>query len=205
MSEGNNTNTHVNAAPDLWPACLDVLAQEIPEQQFNTWIRPLLASVSNDASKATIQVANRFKMDWVRTQYMHRIGEILSKLADHPVAVELVLTVRETPAKSGLKAPTVSDDLLSELPDVTLVASPSSLGGPKTRLNQALTFSTLVEGTANRMARAAAMHVAGSLGQLYNPLFIYGGVGLGKTHLMHAIGNILLSERPKAKVLYNVA
>jgi chromosomal replication initiator protein len=79
------------------------------------------------------------------------------------------------------------------------VASPSA---PKTRLNPALTFSTLVEGSANRMARAAAMHVAGSLGQLYNPLFIYGGVGLGKTHLVHAIGNHLLADRPQAKVLY---
>jgi chromosomal replication initiator protein len=74
--------------------------------------------------------------------------------------------------------------------------------GPRTRLNPALTFTTLVEGSANRMARAAAMHVAGSLGQLYNPLFIYGGVGLGKTHLVHAIGNHLLADRPQAKVLY---
>ncbi|MDP1564780.1 MAG: chromosomal replication initiator protein DnaA, partial [Polaromonas sp.] len=79
------------------------------------------------------------------------------------------------------------------------VAAPS---GPKTRLNPALAFSTLVEGSANRMARAAAMHVAGSLGQLYNPLFIYGGVGLGKTHLMHAIGNKLMVDNPAAKVLY---
>ena len=68
--------------------------------------------------------------------------------------------------------------------------------GNKPRLNTALTFDTLVEGTANRMARAAAMHVASSLGQLYNPLFIYGGVGLGKTHLMHAIGNQLLADKP---------
>ena len=74
--------------------------------------------------------------------------------------------------------------------------------GSKNRLNTARTFATLVEGTANRMARAAAMHVAGSPGQLYNPLFIYGGVGLGKTHLMHAVGNKLLAERPNAKVLY---
>ena len=81
------------------------------------------------------------------------------------------------------------------------VEAPSP-SGPKTRLNLALTFANLVEGSANRMARAAAMHVAGSLGQLYNPLFIYGGVGLGKTHLMHAIGNHLLADRPQAKVLY---
>ena len=72
----------------------------------------------------------------------------------------------------------------------------------KNRLNTALTFDTLVEGTANRMARAAAMHVATMPGHLYNPLFIYGGVGLGKTHLMHAVGNQLLADQPDAKVLY---
>ena len=201
MSEGTPPISQHDAAPDLWQACLDVLAQDIPEQQFNTWIRPLVAEVSDDASKVTIQVANRFKMDWVRTQYVNRIADTLSQLADHPVAVELALANRENTAKSTPKPAAVTDDLLAELPDVALVAA-ANTGGPKSRLNPALTFSTLVEGTANRMARAAAMHVAGSLGQLYNPLFIYGGVGLGKTHLMHAIGNHLLADRPKAKVLY---
>jgi chromosomal replication initiator protein len=201
MSEGNTPIPQSDAAPDLWQACLDVLAQDIPEQQFNTWIRPLVALVSDDAAQVTIQVANRFKMDWVRTQYAHRISETLSNLADHPVIVELALANREGVAKSTPRSPIVTDDLLSELPDVAPVALTGG-GGPKSRLNPALTFSTLIEGTANRMARAAAMHVAGSLGQLYNPLFIYGGVGLGKTHLMHAIGNHLLADRPKAKVLY---
>ena len=201
MSEGNTPTPQSDAAPDLWQACLDVLAQDIPEQQFNTWIRPLMAQVSDDASQVTILVANRFKMDWVRTQYVNRISETLSNLADHPVSVELALANREGAAKSTPRTPVVNDNLLSELPDVALVPAANS-GGPKSRLNPALTFSALVEGTANRMARAAAMHVAGSLGQLYNPLFIYGGVGLGKTHLMHAIGNHLLADRPKAKVLY---
>jgi len=201
MSEGNTPTPQSDAAPDLWQACLDVLAQDIPEQQFNTWIRPLMAQVYDDASQVTILVANRFKMDWVRTQYVNRISETLSNLADHPVSVELALANREGTAKSTPRIPVVNDDLLSELPDMALVAAANS-GGPKSRLNPALTFSALIEGTANRMARAAAMHVAGSLGQLYNPLFIYGGVGLGKTHLMHAIGNHLLADRPKAKVLY---
>jgi chromosomal replication initiator protein len=160
-----------------------------------------VAQVSDDASQVTILVANRFKMDWVRTQYVNRISETLSNLADHHVSVELALANRESAAKSTPRTPVVNDDLLSELPDMALVAAANS-GGPKSRLNPALTFSALIEGTANRMARAAAMHVAGSLGQLYNPLFIYGGVGLGKTHLMHAIGNHLLADRPKAKVLY---
>src|SRR5690606_7134970 len=82
------------------------------------------------------------------------------------------------------------------------VGEDGAQGGFRTRLNPALTFETLVEGTANRMARSAAMHVAGSPGHLYNPLFIYGGVGLGKTHLVHAVGNRLLQDRADAKVLY---
>lgn len=201
MSEGSTPNHQSDAAADLWQACLDVLAQDIPEQQFNTWIRPLVAQVSADAQKVTILVANRFKMDWIRTQYINRITETLGGLADQDVTVELSLANREGAAKSTPSTAVVHDDLLSELPDVAPVALTGS-GGLKSRLNPALTFSTLIEGTANRMARAAAMHVAGSLGQLYNPLFIYGGVGLGKTHLMHAIGNHLLGDRPKAKVLY---
>jgi chromosomal replication initiator protein len=201
MREGIPPTSDDDARHDLWPACLDVLAQEIPEHQFNTWIRPLVAQVSDDGTKVTVTVANRFKMDWVRSQYSHRISETLSQLADHPVVLELALANRESTVKSTPTPQAATDDMLGELSDgPPLVASNS--GGSKSRLNPALTFSTLVEGTANRMARAAAMHVAGSLGQLYNPLFIYGGVGLGKTHLMHAIGNHLLADRPKSKVLY---
>jgi len=97
--------------------------------------------------------------------------------------------------------PPPADPVLSEAANL-LVADVSQAAGHRSRVNPALTFDTLIEGSANRMARAAAMHVAGQVGQLYNPLFIYGGVGLGKTHLMHAIGNQLLADRAEAKVLY---
>ena len=186
----------------LWSTCVDRLAQEIPEQQFNTWIRPLAATVAEDGSKVTLQMANRFKMDWIRAQYAARISATLESLMGRPVALELVLAPREAPVRTHPPIRTVQDQVLSELPDVAAPSEPAAANIPRSRLNPALTFATLVEGSANRMARAAAMHVAGSLGQLYNPLFIYGGVGLGKTHLVHAIGNQLLADRPNAKVLY---
>jgi len=203
MTEGQHSadsaRSGLDAGQSLWQACIDQLAQELPEQQFNTWIKPLVADISDDLSKCTVYVANRFKLDWIRAQYSGRISSLLERMYGQPIALELSLTHREPVARSTFipasAEPDVSPEPISgteELPG----------GGLKTRLNTALTFDTLVEGTANRMARAAAMHVASMPGQLYNPLFIYGGVGLGKTHLVHAVGNKLLQDRPGAKVLY---
>ncbi len=183
----------------LWQSCIEQLAQELPEQQFNTWIKPLSAQVTDNLSKVTIFVANRFKLDWVRTQYSSRISNMLEKFSGQPVALELALAPKETPVRPVLAIQS-SDVLPPEDPPGSSL-DPGA-GNLKSRLNTALTFDTLIEGSANRMARAAAMHVAGMPGHLYNPLFIYGGVGLGKTHLMHAVGNRLLAERPNAKVLY---
>ncbi|HMN92812.1 MAG TPA: chromosomal replication initiator protein DnaA [Hydrogenophaga sp.] len=201
MIEGNTPVSPALGAQALWLACVEQLAQEIPEQQFNTWIRPLAATVAEDLSRVTLQVANRFKLDWIRAQYAARISALLESLHGAPVTLELALTPREAPVRSTPTPRSVQEEVLEEMPDVA-PAEPPPAQGPKTRLNPALTFATLVEGSANRMARAAAMHVAGSLGQLYNPLFIYGGVGLGKTHLVHAIGNQLLADKPQAKILY---
>ena len=183
----------------LWIACIDQLAQELPEQQFNTWIKPLVANVAEDLSKVIIFVGNRFKLDWIRAQYAHRIAGLLQQIHGRPIQVELAITPREAPVRSR---PVSFSQELESLPESFVGLEEGVPSGPRTRLNTALTFDALVEGTANRMARAAAMHVATMPGQLYNPLFIYGGVGLGKTHLMHAVGNKLLSERPDAKVLY---
>ena len=191
---------------DLWPACVDYLAQRIPDQQFNTWIRPLGAAVSTDPLQVTLQVANRFKLDWIRSQYVQKISAVLSQLAGQDVVVELALTPRVATKISSNLSQSFSQsragtDVLAEALDVPTVRMPTD-DAHKNRLNPALTFDTLIEGSANRMARAAAMHVASQLGQLYNPLFIYGGVGLGKTHLMHAIGNHLIGDQANAKVLY---
>ena len=202
MTEGTPDDLTPNAAADLWQTCVDRLAQDMPEQQFNTWIRPLVATVSPEGAKVVLQVANRFKMDWIRVQYAARISALLEAVRGAPVLLELVLAPRETPSRPTPAPHTPLEQMLSEISDTTHPESTTAPSAPKNRLNPALTFATLVEGSANRMARAAAMHVASSLGQLYNPLFIYGGVGLGKTHLVHAIGNQLLADKPQAKVLY---
>jgi chromosomal replication initiator protein len=187
------------AGQSLWQTCVDQLAQELPEQQFNTWIKPLSAQTTDDLSKVTIFVANRFKMDWIRAQYSNRISSLLESLSGQAIRVELALAPRELVARTQAVQRSADATPAEEATDVVEDRTPASL---KNRLNSALTFASLVEGTANRMARAAAMHVAGMPGHLYNPLFIYGGVGLGKTHLMHAVGNSLLADRPNAKVLY---
>ena len=198
MHEETRPDQPLDASHSLWQACLEELSRELPEQQFNTWIRPLSVQWGEDLSTLTLFVANRFKMDWLRAQYLGRLAQTLERLQGQAVQIELALTPRETPAKSTPSTPT------PERQAVVGNATPEASATPgfRSRLNPVLTFDALVEGTANRMARAAAMHVSGSPGQLYNPLFIYGGVGLGKTHLMHAIGNKLLADRPDAKVLY---
>ena len=183
----------------MWQACVDQLAQELPEQQFNTWIKPLTASLSDDFSRIHIEVANRFKLDWIRAQYAGRLAALLQQIYGQAIQIDFLLAPKEAPSRP------VATRILSEPEDLSPVMGSSAdtgLQGFKNRINTSLCFDSLVEGTANRMARAAAMHVANVPGQLYNPLFIYGGVGLGKTHLMHAVGNQLLVNRPEAKVLY---
>ncbi len=183
----------------LWQQCVDRIAQDLPEQQFNTWIKPLQADLSEDGQKLVIWVANRFKLDWIRAQYSARFSQLLQEINGQPVSIEYVLTTKEIPVKTVVSRMSVD----SEMGQQVLVGhdepEPQVF---RSRLNTSLTFDSLVEGSANRMARAAAMHVASMPGQLYNPLFIYGGVGLGKTHLMHAIGNQLIAEKVGAKVLY---
>ena len=194
----------------LWQACLDVLAQEVPAQQLATWIRPL--QLRPALQGLVLEVANRFKLDWIRAQYLQRLIEVAEQLAGEPVPVELVIAAR-TPAASrshaqlsatqpGVISPRkdATEPVVRPIP-VPAVADTRS----NARLDPRRTFATLVEGSANRMARAAAMHVANAPGQLYNPLFIYGGVGLGKTHLLQAVGHQLIDNHPGARVLYTHA
>lgn len=203
MTEGQFDSTSgaasLGAGQGLWQACVDQLAQELPEQQFNTWIKPLSAQVADDLSKVTVFVANRFKLDWIRAQYSSRMASMLEKLYGQAIVIELALAPREIVSRSNIGQFSHSSSTAEELVEA---GEDKVLNGPKNRLNTSLTFDTLVEGTANRMARAAAMHVSTMPGHLYNPLFIYGGVGLGKTHLMHAVGNRLLADKPGSRVLY---
>jgi chromosomal replication initiator protein len=184
---------------DLWQRGCEQLAAELPEQQFNTWIRPLPpadVAVNGDGAVVSLRVPNRFKLDWIRSQYASRIEDVLTRLAGQPVSLQLHL------------APTAPKALINGTPQpatgpARADAAPRAHAPlPLHRLNPALTFDSLVAGRANQMARTAALHVAGQPGHMYNPLFIYGGVGLGKTHLVHAVGNALLKDRPDARVLY---
>ena len=205
---------------DLWQRGCERLAAELPEQQFNTWIRPLAASVSDatgpEGSPQTVQVRvpNRFKLDWIRAQYAGRLEAVLTELAGGPVRLELSVVPSKVeasamPLRRGqpVAAAVVAVEALGQ---TRAPNDGNGLGRPRAgapaasahRLNSALTFDTLVGGRANQMARTAALHVAGAPGAMYNPLFIYGGVGLGKTHLVHAVGNALLQDRPDARVLY---
>ncbi len=210
---------------DLWQRGCERLAAELPEQQFNTWIRPLPAAAVSETLQgavASLLVPNRFKLDWIRNQYGGRIESVLSELAGKPVRLEISLAPRDQadrsntvvlapPTPAGLSARVIGTPASQTL---SSAASLKSTNGPDStahsaapaqsrhRLNLSLTFANLVPGRANQMARTAALHVAGAPGQMYNPLFIYGGVGLGKTHLMNAVGNALLADRPDARVLY---
>ena len=208
----------------LWQACLDVMAQEVPAQQFATWLQPLQLQPRPAAEGLALAVGNRFKLDWIRAQYLQRLIEVAEQLAGQPTPIELVIAPR-TPATAQRPNPRPNsaprgnihhDGRSHDAPAVATQPASDADASPApaplrpaatearnpTRLDPRRTFSTLVEGSANRMARAAAMHVANAPGQLYNPLFIYGGVGLGKTHLVHAVGNRLLQDKPDAKILY---
>nr|WP_316642110.1 chromosomal replication initiator protein DnaA [uncultured Roseateles sp.] len=210
---------------DLWQRGCERLATELPEQQFNTWIRPLppaeVSDAGGDGAVVSLRVPNRFKLDWIRSQYAGRIEAILTELAGKPVRLELALAPRDTLAhtpsagSSGsaiilpgqpVQAGQVLNNGLRPMAASSQVSAPAPSMAPQPvsrhRLNTALTFDTLVPGRANQMARTAALHVAGAPGVMYNPLFIYGGVGLGKTHLIHAVGNALLRDKPDARVLY---
>jgi len=199
---------------DLWQRCCERLAAELPEQQYATWIRPLppgLLAQGEAGPVLSVRVPNRFKLDWIRNQYGGRIESVLSELAGKPVRLDIMLAPREMPApaaprpghpapqhvSAALRAPAAGTETP---PRAAAPAQPSPAS--RSRLNPQLTFDTLVPGRANQMARTAALHVAGAPGQMYNPLFIYGGVGLGKTHLIHAVGNALLADKPDARILY---
>ena len=195
---------------DLWQRGCERLASELPDQQFNTWIRPLPeadVSEEGEATVVTVRVPNRFKLDWIRNQYAGRIEAVLTEIAGKPVRLDIALALREPQDRlaNGSAAPSVVPPAVHHGAwhgaPAPAPAQAQQLPS-RSRLNATLTFDSLVPGRANQMARTAALHVAGAPGQMYNPLFIYGGVGLGKTHLVHAVGNALLADRPDARILY---
>ena len=178
----------MSAESTLWNQCIRVLQAELPEQQFNTWIRPLQAV--DDGPVLRLLAPNRFVIDWVQDHYMERILELVD---DSDPSAEVVVEVGSRDARVSASAGEPAK------PIATKVAQKSPMAS---RLNPQFTFESFVEGKSNQLARAAATQVGENPGKSYNPLFIYGGVGLGKTHLMHAVGNAILKNKPEARVSY---
>lgn len=192
-----------------WQQCSSYLREEIPLQQFNTWIRPLKAEQAGDSLQ--LIAPNRFVKDWVRDKYFERIRELVRQISGGRIA-DIVL---ETPRHDALQRAPLGRELVVRQPARRVHTEADGLperpvrrvqveGGLKHQnfLIDSYTFQNFVEGKSNQLARAAAQQVAENPGGSYNPLFIYGGVGLGKTHLMHAVGNALLASNPMAKVVY---
>jgi chromosomal replication initiator protein len=174
--------------PQVWKSCLSRLEQELSSQQFNTWIRPLQAV--NEKGVLRLLAPNRFVMEWVRDRFVARIGELATQYnASEDLRVSVEVGGQETPSLASMPVVRKSAGANATLPVVG-------------RLNPEFTFDTHVEGNSNQLARAAARQVGENAGRAYNPLFIYGGVGLGKTHLMQAAGNLMLQHSPQANVAY---
>jgi chromosomal replication initiator protein len=181
----------------LWNRCLRVLESELPEQQFNTWIRPLQAIQRDGELK--LLAPNRYVIEWLGQNCLPRIKELIRAFAEEPVP-EVVLDVG---TRTGSAAPVVvvngTHPVSGGVPAKGRRPGPSVLGAP---INSGFTFDSFVEGKSNQLAKAAAIQVAGNPGRAYNPLFIYGGVGLGKTHLMHAVANKLRERNSEARLAY---
>ncbi|HEX6414257.1 MAG TPA: chromosomal replication initiator protein DnaA [Burkholderiales bacterium] len=178
---------------NLWDACLRRLEQEIPAQQFNTWIRPLAPEAGDASDTLVLTAPNRFILELVRERFAARIERLAAETSGRQLGLRLVLARVAEVAPVRAQAPT----------------PPRGVDAPtvqeRARLNPAFTFDSFVTGKANQLARAAALQVAENPGVSYNPLFVYGGVGLGKTHLVQAIGNQLADQKPQARIRYTHA
>jgi len=237
---------------ELWQQCVELLREELPAQQFNTWIRPLQVEAEGDELR--VYAPNRFVLDWVNEKYLGRVLELLDEhgnglapslslligskrssapraAPNAPLAAAQVSQAQANAAPASVPAPaptpaptkrsTQKTEEISEEPSrdsFDPMAGAASQQAPvraeqrtvqvegalkhTSYLNRTFTFENFVEGKSNQLARAAAWQVADNPKHGYNPLFLYGGVGLGKTHLMHAVGNHLLKKNPNAKVVY---
>ena len=197
----------------LWQDCSRVLERELTPQQFSAWIKPLRA-LDYDASSGRLRIGapNRFKLDAIRAQFAARIQAAATGVMQRPVDVVFEVENGSAEAPPPEAAPAGSPGTAAAAvhtggAEPTQRAGYGPAGGvsetfERARLNAALTFDSFVTGKANQLARAAAMQVAENPGGSYNPLFLYGGVGLGKTHLVHAVGNAILTRKPDARVRY---
>jgi chromosomal replication initiator protein len=171
----------------IWNNCLVKLENEISAADFSTWIRPLQALETENQIR--LLAPNRFVLDWVKQHHLKKIEEVIYDFSNGALSLQLEIgSIQSSPPKN-LNKPTSS------------TAVPTKKNRPNF-LNRAFTFENFVEGKSNQLARAASMQVSENMGKAYNPLLIYGSSGLGKTHMMHAIGNAILEKNPSANVVY---
>ena len=211
---------------DFWQACLSHLERELPPQQISAWIRPLVP-LAFDETQGMLRICapNRFKLDWVRKNFASQIETLATQWFERPVQVSFELPQSTAPRVAPAAAPSFAPAPAMATPiaaaavatfqpapaapaaPITPMGSPvveaeASMAYERSRLNTDLTFDNFVTGKANQLARAAALQVAENPGTSYNPLFLYGGVGLGKTHLIHAIGNAMVAVGTRVRVRY---
>ena len=176
----------------IWQECVAHLQDEIPSQEFNIWIRPLQAELTNNELR--LLAPNRFVLDWISERFLTRIKDLIKKLSP-----EILIQIR-------LEIGSIQTNNIQIPMQPYVTASSPPLQNSKfvhqSNLNTAFTFTNFIEGKSNALARAASLQVGENPGSTYNPLFLYGEVGLGKTHLMHAVGNLIKANNPNATILY---
>ena len=180
-----------------WKRCLERLEGELSPQQFNTWIRPLHAIEKGEAVR--LLAPNRFVLDWVSERYLSRMEELLNNDANENKQISLKLEIGSKSSNERKKENAPANHLTV---DPGILKNQTPQVKHSSNLNASFTFDSFVEGNSNQLARAASMQVSENPGKAYNPLFIYGGVGLGKTHLMHAVGAAILEKKPAANIAY---
>ncbi|MBK68443.1 MAG: chromosomal replication initiation protein DnaA, partial [Legionellales bacterium] len=179
-----------------WKHCLEQLEGELSTQQFDTWIRPLHVIEKNGSVR--LLAPNRFVQDWISERYLSRIQELLSN--SHPSKEKVLVSLDVGSRKPKTENEAHVQEFKSPISNKTSTDRP--VKNSSNNLNSSFTFKAFVEGNSNQLARAASIQVAENPGGAYNPLFICGGVGLGKTHLMHAIGWQAMEKDPSAKIAY---
>lgn len=183
----------------IWQKCLGLLQEEYPAPEFNTWLRPLQAETQENA--LVLLAPNRFVVQWVKEKFYLRILEIVGEISSQEIKTVSIEIGSTRQIKPQLKNEVDSSDI-KNVAVITAKKTVAPEPYKNSALNKRFIFDTLVRGKNNQLAIAAGDQVAQKPGEAYNPLFIYGGVGLGKTHLMHAIGNAILQQKPDAKILY---
>lgn len=192
-------------AVSLWQQCIGRLQDELSAQQFSMWIRPLQAEMDGDT--LVLYAPNRFVLDWVRDKYLNSINQFFTEQLGSN-APKLRFAIGSRPASqpvkptASMKSATIPSATRSPTKPSFNTNEPSVSTNHRSNINPTYQFENFVEGKSNQLGKAAALQVSENPGGAYNPLFLYGGTGLGKTHLLHAVGNGIIKNNPNAKVVY---